>query len=232
MDNTMGLMGKMATITAAFLFLVSSGAAQIDQRSLENEYNPGNYASQDSKIMLDVLGEESELATEDSGIKKPALRRCVSDEVGVSFACDPLWKLTRLGKTLKITISQTPRVEFVITESDQAIHFMSELTRDALAGLGRYEEGFHIERFRHCDRETVKVNGYLKGYPGVRVSDFYLVDHLAIHSVKFTVEPKDAWEDYKWIIKEIIDSVLFIKHKPGVKFNLQETDESCEELTQ
>lgn len=178
-----------------------------------------------------IIGSSGTVTWAGPGQNPPtALQKCVSDEVGIAFACDPLWKLSRLGKTLKVTISAAPLVEVVILENDQTIHFMSELSADALAGTGRYEKDFHIERIRHCERETVKVNGYLKGRPDVRVSDFYLIDHLQVHSVKFTVDPKEAWGDYQWLIKEVIDSVRFIKHKPGTSFSTEETDETCEDL--
>ena len=158
------------------------------------------------------------------------MHKCVSEEVGITFACDPHWKLNRLGKVLKIVISETPRVEMAIEETDQKIRFMSELSREALAEMGRYEDNFNVERLRHCERETVKVNGYLKGDPETRISDFYLVDHAHIHSIKFTVEPEEAWDEYKWLIKEIVDSLSFSKHKPGIKFVTEEIDETCEDL--
>ncbi|GEM_PF-4152288 len=160
------------------------------------------------------------------------LRKCTSDEAGVVFDCDPSWKLNRQGKILKITISEVPHVEMTVEESDQTVHFMSELNEEAFANMGRYEEGFHFEHLTRCNRETIKINGYLKGSPRTRVSDFYLVDHLHLHSVKFTVDPKEAWEDYKWLIKEIVDSMSFVKHQSDVKFNLEQIDETCGELTE
>jgi len=158
-----------------------------------------------------------------------ALQKCTSDEVGMTFDCDPSWKLNRYLKTLKVTISENPQVEFLIEESQQSTHFMSELTEDAFASTGRYEEGFHFEHQIRCNREAIKINGYLKGSPQIRVSDFFLIDHGRIHSVKFTVDPKDAWENYKWLIKDVIDSIKFFK-QPHSKFNLEETDETCEDL--
>lgn len=159
-----------------------------------------------------------------------ALRKCNSDEVGVSFNCDPAWKLSRQAKTLKVIISKTPYVEMDVEESGQTIHFMSELNEEAFTSMGRYEDGFHFEHLTHCNRETIKINGYLKGKPNVRVSDFYLIDHLRLHSVKFTVDPKEAWEKYKWLIKEIVDSIHFTKHQTDIKFYLEPTDETCEDL--
>ncbi len=158
------------------------------------------------------------------------LRKCVSDEIGVTFACDPSWKLNRQGKQLKIVISEVPRVEMDLEESEQTIHFMSEINERAFTEMGRYEPGFHFEHLTHCDRETIKINGYLKGNLQARVSDFYLIDHLQLHALKFTVDPKEACESYKWLIKEIVDSFHFTKQNAEIKFNTEAADESCEDL--
>jgi hypothetical protein len=117
-----------------------------------------------------------------------------------------------------------------IEETDQKIHYMSEFSKEAFLAMGRYEDDIHVEHQTRCGREAVKVNGYLKGKPHIRVSDFYLVNHLYVHAVKFTIDPKEAFEDYKWLIKEVVDSLNFTKHKTGVKFFAEETDETCEEL--
>lgn len=183
-------------------------------------------------LILFVFMISATLAKADIHKIPPGMEKCTSNEVGIVFACDPSWKLDRQDKTLKITISKVPLVEMIVEKSDQKIHFISELNEEAFASMGRYEKGFHFEHLTHCDRETIKINGYLKGHPQARVSDFYLIDHLHLHSVKFTVDPKEAWEEYKWLIKGITDSMNFIKHKPGFKFNLDQTDENCEELIQ
>ncbi|HLF17756.1 MAG TPA: hypothetical protein VI749_02565 [Candidatus Omnitrophota bacterium] len=155
---------------------------------------------------------------------------CVSERAGVSFLCDPSWKLNQQGRTLTITIAEEPKVTMVVEETEQAVHFMSELSRSGLESMGRYAPGFHIERFRHCERETVKVNGYLKDDPATRVSDFYLLDHLHLHAVKFSVTPQEVWEDYKWVVKKIVDNIEFRGYELPLKFTTEETDETCEEL--
>lgn len=158
------------------------------------------------------------------------LQKCVSRETGIAFACLPQWKREHDGKILRVIISESPRVDVVIEETDQKVRFLSELSQDALASLGRYADGFNIERFRYCDRETVKVNGYLKADPNKRVSDFYLVDHQVIHSIKFTADSKEAWEEYKFVIKQIVESVTFVRQKEGVRFLAEEKKGTCEEL--
>lgn len=159
------------------------------------------------------------------------LRKCVSEEVGISFACDPTWKLRNEGKKFTVTINEVPRVEMTIEESEQTTHFISELSQDAFRSMGRYEDGFHFEHLTYCHRETIKINGYLKGHSDARVSDFYLLDHLNLHSVKFTVDPKESWESYKWLIKEIIDSVRFVRQDKELRFPQDGIEEdTCEEL--
>jgi len=192
--------------------------------------NANNY-DEEQKLIVRTLNELILKRPAGQNLKGPVvLRKCVSDEIGVTFACDPSWKLNRQGKLLKIMISEIPRIQMDIEESEQTIHFMSEINEQAFASMGRYEEGFHFEHLTHCNREMIKINGYLKGNPQARVSDFYLIDHLHLHAVKFTVDPKEVWESYKWLIKEIVDSFSFTKQNTGIKFNTEAADESCEDL--
>lgn len=159
-----------------------------------------------------------------------AMQKCVSQETGVAFACLPSWKMEHHDNVLKVYISTSPLVEVDIQETDQKVRFMSELTRDALAGLGRYQDDFHVERFRYCDRETVKVNGYLKSDPAKRVSDFYLVDHQKIHSVKFTAASAEVWEEHKFLIKQIVESVTFVQQDPQARFLAEDREGTCGEM--
>ena len=159
-----------------------------------------------------------------------ALQKCTSKETGIAFACLPQWKLEQRDNGLRVIISETPNVDVVIEETDQKVRFLSELNRNALDSSGRYADGFHVDRFRYCDRETVKVNGYLKSDPRKRVSDFFLVEHLTIHSIKFTADSQEAWEEYKFVIKQIVESVTFLHHKEGPRFLAEEKDGTCEEL--
>lgn len=160
---------------------------------------------------------------------KTLTQTCVSKEIGARFKCDPAWPLAQQGKTMKVTISKDPSVTMVLEESDLKTHFISELTHNAFASLGRYEDGFFVERQERCQREAIKVNGYLKGHPDVRVSDFYLIDHLQMHTVRFTVAPKEAWEDYKWLVKATIDSLEFIRQEPAATFRVDDSGAPCEE---
>ena len=161
---------------------------------------------------------------------QPALYQCVSQEAGITFGCDSSWKLNRKEKKLRVTISEIPHIEMNIEENDQTLRFMSELTHDALASLGRYEEGFVIKRIFYCNREAVKVSGYLKGDSNTFVLDFFLMDHQNIHSVKFTVRPKEEIQNYGGLIQRVVETITFVKHKPGVKFFTEETEESCTDL--
>lgn len=158
------------------------------------------------------------------------LQKCVSNETGIAFACLPQWKLVQKGKSLRVVISESPNVDVLIEGTDQKVRFISELSRDALNSLGRYAGGFSIERFRYCDRETVKVNGYLKSDPQKRISDFYLIENSLIHSIKFTADSQEAWEEYKFVIKQIVESVTFLQHKENPLFLAEEKDGTCEEL--
>jgi hypothetical protein len=78
----------------------------------------------------------------------------------------------------------------------------------------------------------VNVNGYLKGDPDAKVSDFFMLDHGSLHSVQFTVKPKEVWAEYEDLFNKIVESLEFFEQKPGVRFSLDPTDENCEELVQ
>ncbi len=157
--------------------------------------------------------------------------RCQSELLGVEFLCEPYWKLERKENFLKVTISIHPRVVFTVEETDQTIGFMHQLSRKAIEEMDRYAKGFAIERITYCNRETIKVKGYAKDNLNKRLSDFYLLDHLKLHMIRFSVEPKANWKDYKFLIKDVSDSFIF-KHegKEIIFFNNGEASGDCSDI--
>ncbi|MBP9855502.1 MAG: hypothetical protein KBD53_11600 [Candidatus Omnitrophica bacterium] len=161
-----------------------------------------------------------------------ALHTCVSEVVGIRFACNPNWKLIRLEKMLKIQVSFVPKVEIIIEEDNLRLRFISDFSRRAIASLEKFEDNFDIQRVEHCSRETVSVTGYLKGDTDTKVHDLFMVDHHNLHSVEFTVKPKDSWIEYEELFQKVINSLEFTAHKTGVKFNLTPTNENCEDIVE
>lgn len=204
----------------SFLFL-------FEMMSVATEANPG-------KGSIQVFGGHPcspafENKSKGSNAFEKALTKCVSEETGIVFACDPAWHKTHQGNKMTVIINAAPRIEMILEEDSQKLHFMSELSRRAFESMGRYEDGFHLEHLTHCGRETIKINGYLFGQPNTRVSDFYLIDHAQLHFIRFAVDPKESWDEYKWLIKRIIDSVSFLKSPSIMPLRRGAVDENCED---
>lgn len=209
----------------------AKGLLKRDVEYVDGEIKEIRNYDEKRQIVIKVLNEK--ISDDNPNVEKNplmALHNCVSEEAGIKFACNPNWKLSREGKMLTITVSLIPQVQFVIEEANLNLKFLSDFSRKAIASLGRFKDDFVIDRIENCGRETVNVSGYLKNDSETKVSDFFMLDHNNLHSVQFTVKPKESWTDYEPLIKKVINSLEFTGYKRKIKFNLDATDENCQEL--
>jgi hypothetical protein len=209
-----------------------AGASQSEDLTagtLEEIRNYDNDRQVIMRILKETVGGQNTTLEKDNFM---ALHTCVGEEAGISFVCNPNWKLSRQGKTLNILLSLIPRVEIIIGEKDTNLHFLSELSREGISNLGRFEEGFDVEHIVQCNRETIKVAGLLKDDSQTKVLAYFMIDHLNLHSVQFTVKPKEEWPQYEGLIAKVIDSLEFTGRESGVNLKLNPTDENCEDIVE
>jgi len=135
---------------------------------------------------------------------------CIDSNLGVKFHCNPNWVIQQNEDNLVVTISSYPEVTFTIEKTKLRIGFLSQLTQWSLNKMQRYAEGFGTERNTIANREALKVKAFSKENPRVRLSEYYLIHNLTLYRVVFSIQPKDEWDNYKFLIKMIMDSFNFV----------------------
>ncbi len=137
---------------------------------------------------------------------------CVNKDLGITFYCNPNWEMTNTKNKLIITISTYPHVTFTVEKLNSKMNFLSQINRFNLESMNRYAEGFGTEHITIANRETLKIKAYSKKNPYVRLSDYYLINNLALYRISFSVNDKDDWDKYKFLIRDIMKSFNFTHH--------------------
>ncbi|VAX36813.1 hypothetical protein MNBD_UNCLBAC01-1317 [hydrothermal vent metagenome] len=133
---------------------------------------------------------------------------CINKTFGVTFICNPEWEIKTHNNSIIVTISNSPDVTFIIEKLPSRLGFLSQLNKYILEKMHRYAKGFDTEHLRMANRETLKVKAFAKNNTEIRLSEYYLIDHLNLYRLRFAV-PKKNWAEYKFMIKRITDSFDF-----------------------
>ncbi len=178
-------------LSLLFLLVLSSSPSRAIQPSVE-----GNLPLLDSSSP-DMSSEEK-------------LQICKDEELGVKLLCNPDWELQTGKEAILIIISSDPAVTLTIARQKSPIVSLEQLSNSLLTELGQYEEGFDTERTRLANQEAIKVKGFYKNYSQVRLLDYYLVHDSFLYMILFSVNPKEEWDHYKFLIKKVAESLSFI----------------------
>jgi len=143
------------------------------------------------------------------------LEYCSDEILGVRFLCNSNWEVRAEAGTIMIIISADPAVTMTVAKSYTPIATLSQLDEETLTELGQYAEGFSVERVTLAGREALKVKAFPIDYPQARLVDYYLLNDLDFYSLLFSIDPKEEWDKYKFLIQKIADSFYFIE-KPLV----------------
>ena len=138
---------------------------------------------------------------------------CVDKNLGITFYCNPNWKIISSKNKLSTTISTYPNVTFTVEKLNSKMDFLSQINRFSLESMNRYAEGFGTEHITIANRETLKIKAYSKKNQYVRLSDYYLINNLALYRISFSVNDKDDWDKYKFLIRDIMKSFNFTNSK-------------------
>lgn len=150
--------------------------------------------------------------TEDAGpgeTAPPALRRCSDPKLGFRVLCDPQWSYQEYPNAILLIISSEPAVTVTVAKIKTDIRFIGQLNRDKLLALGQYADGFQVEDARLADQRAVRVKGFSSRYPSIRLMDYYLLHDQQLYSVMFSCNPKESWDDYKFLMQKIVESFVF-----------------------
>ncbi len=145
--------------------------------------------------------------------KPPAIKVnrhfCENEELGIRYFCSPQWKRRDIDNAVLMIISSEPAVTLTITKIDSNIIFLEQLTKSLLDEKGLYADGFETGWKTFGDKKAIQVKAFSKQYSGRRLLDYYFMHNSELYAVLFSVHPKEQWDKYKFLIKQIRESFQF-----------------------
>ena len=141
----------------------------------------------------------------------PELITCTIDKYGIKFLCDPHWTVQDINGNIFVTISKNPSIILTFAKIDSKIAFTSQISFQFLKQKNLYSDGFKMEAINFAGKNAIKVKAFSRTEPNMRRSDYFLINDSALYGVLFSAYPKESWEDFKFVIKKIEDSVVFTK---------------------
>lgn len=172
---------------------------------------PVNWAAARASVEELSSAKQTAYSIDSTDTSKEDLLTCKDEELGVRLLCNPDWELQTDKETILIIISSDPAVTLTIARQKTPLISVEQLSNTLLTELGQYEEGFDTERIHLAGQEAIKVKGFYKSYPQIRLLDYYLIHNSSLYMVLFSVNPKEKWDDYKFLIKRITESLSFLE---------------------
>ena len=164
-------------------------------------------------FLLAVLGVCAEISFSVEGISMVEgveLHTCRDDQFGVRFSCNPDWEIEIHEGSVLLIISKDPAVTMTIAQTATPLVFISQINKKFLQEMGHYSDGFETEQVRLANQDAIKVKAFSREFSEVRLLDYYVLRGKVLYSILFSVNPKDEWDHYKFLIKRITDSFAFI----------------------
>lgn len=162
-------------------------------------------------VFLNFMMTFSGLAAELESTENQESNICVNPKLGIQFYCEDKWKVRMLDDAVLVVISSEPMATVTVARIDTDIKYLSQLTHKVLKDKELYKEGFRAERSKLGGKDTLQIKAFSKQYADRRVLDFFFIHEEALYGVLFAVYPKDSWDQYKFLIKNIVDSFEFLK---------------------
>ena len=92
--------------------------------------------------------------------------------LGVTFFCNPDWRIQAVDDALLIIVSTDPDVTMIVAKIDSNVKFLGQLTAQRLQELKQYKDGFVVENVILGDREMLKVKAFSDEYEARRLLDY------------------------------------------------------------
>ncbi|MDD3375215.1 MAG: hypothetical protein PHY73_05785 [Candidatus Omnitrophica bacterium] len=134
------------------------------------------------------------------------LEMCYDEVLDLRFSCESDWIYQAQGETIFLVISEDPAVTLTLTRSESWIKFLNQLDRKVLQEIGHYSDGFATEECMVASQKAVKVKAFSQEYEDIRLLDYYFMNDGYLYSVLFSVDPKERWDDYKFLIQDVVNS--------------------------
>jgi len=138
---------------------------------------------------------------------------CTDKTLNVGYLCRADYDTQLENGRLVTTLSKEPSVAFKVEKTQLKLGFLSQISKNYLEDSGLYADGFAEEHVRIAGRETLYVKAYGRQNENLRLADYYLINHLELYHLSFSIEPKDQWDNYKFMVKKIAESFYFMETK-------------------
>lgn len=148
-------------------------------------------------------------------IKKYALQSCDEAELAVRFLCNPDWEYHVSGDALLVVISKEPVVTATFARVDAEINYLYQLNKTELASRNLYRKGFKADLRKVNGNDVMVVRAFSRSEPQRRVLDFFYIHQGELFGALFAVHPIDNWDDYKFLIKTISESIELLEIPKG-----------------
>lgn len=191
------------------IFLDAPEKKDVVEKSSTKEKIPITKTDQRSNKAQDIKpgSDKNEISNVSSA--EPELIMCTVDKYGIKFLCDPHWIIQDIDENIFVTISKNPSIILTFAKIDSEIAYSSQISLEFLKQKDLYADGFKMEEIKFAGKNAVKVKAFSKTEPNMRRSDYFLVNNSELYGILFSAYPKEGWEDFKFIIKEIEDSIVF-----------------------
>ncbi len=160
-------------------------------------------------ITCPVSGVYADDSTEANGENPFGLEMCHDKKLRVAFLCDPDWDYQLVEDGLLVIMSRDPIVTITFARIDSEITHLPKLNKSVLSKKNLYEKGFRRDLMQINGRDVIIVRAFAKKDASRRVLDHFFMRDEKLFGVLFSVTPKDKWDEFKFKIKAVADSISF-----------------------
>jgi len=154
---------------------------------------------------------DSELIEERILADKENLVTCYVRSCGLKFLCNPNWhmKIIDENSTL-ITISQEPYVTLAISRIDADVKYLGQLSNEFFEGKNLYLDNFRKDYADFAGTNAIELKAFSLMEPDMRYLGYFYFNEKKLYSVFFAIYPKDYWDKYQFLIREVRQSFQII----------------------
>jgi len=134
---------------------------------------------------------------------------CSYGPFNVAFLCDPKWQVHEDEDLVVYSIASSPAVSLSITKVSDNLKSIEQVNKADLALTGQYADGFVLQDDTLGNKRVKMVMGFSRASVEIRYLDYYILNEGKLYSLLFAVDPKEAWDSYKFLIKAIAQSFDF-----------------------
>lgn len=143
-------------------------------------------------------------------VQKYELESCNDSNLKIEFLCNPKWEYHISNGALMVTISSEPMVTATFARLDSGMTHLAKLTMDDLTKRNLYRTGFKSEYIKINGQDSVVVRAFSRSEPERRVLDYFYIHDGGLFGVLFAVSPIDDWDNYKFLIKTMAESIKLL----------------------